>query len=144
MERNYLSKERNYWLKVFLDGIFLASAFLSVFWLKRGDLHINEPFRKFLPLLFLSWLLVTVFSKKFKKTEKQDFFSLLKPYWQAAIFFVLFLTLSLYLQGWIDLSRIIIFGTVAFYLALEIFYLAIRFILLKGKEVLSINLSQVL
>jgi lipopolysaccharide/colanic/teichoic acid biosynthesis glycosyltransferase len=134
MANNYLAKERYYWLKVLLDGIFLATAFLAVYWFRRGELHIDEPFRKFLPILFLTWFLVTLLSKKFKELEKQDYFSLLKPYWQSAIFFVLLLTLLLYVQGWVNLSRIIVFGTVSFYLMLEVFYLALHFLLLKKKE----------
>jgi len=134
MANNYLSKERFYWLKVLLDGIFLAIAFLAAFWLRRGDLLIDESFRKFLPILFLTWFLVTLLSKKFKRLERQDYFSLLQPYWLAAIFFVLLLTLLLYIQGWVNLSRIIVFGTIGFYLTLEIFYLALRFLLLKRQE----------
>jgi lipopolysaccharide/colanic/teichoic acid biosynthesis glycosyltransferase len=134
MANNYLSKERYYWLKVLLDGIFLAIAFIAVYWLRQGNLVIDDRFRKFLPLLFLTWFLVTILSKKFKRLEKQDYFSLLKPYWTAAIIFVLLLTLSLYIEGWVTLSRIIVFGTVGFYLTLEIFYLALRFLLLKRRE----------
>jgi lipopolysaccharide/colanic/teichoic acid biosynthesis glycosyltransferase len=133
MPNNYLKKEKFYWVKVLLDGIFLATAFTAVYWFRRGDLLIDEPFRKFLPILFLTWFLVTLLSKKFKRLEKQDYFSLLQPYWSAAIFFVLLLTLLLYVQGWVNLSRIIVFGTVGFYLILEVFYLALRFLVLKKK-----------
>jgi lipopolysaccharide/colanic/teichoic acid biosynthesis glycosyltransferase len=134
MASNYLAKERFYWLKVLLDGIFLAASFLIVYWIKRGDLAIDEPFRKFFPILLMTWLFVTLLSKKFKKLEKQDYFSKLKPYWQAAIFFVLLLTLLLFIQGWVDLSRIIVFGTIGFYLTLEILYLALSFLFLKKNE----------
>jgi lipopolysaccharide/colanic/teichoic acid biosynthesis glycosyltransferase len=134
MANNYLKKERFYWLKVWLDGIFLAASFTMAFWFRRGNLLIDERFGKFLPLLFLTWFLVTLLSKKFKVLEKEDYFSRLKPYWQAAIFFVLLLTLLLYVQGWVKLSRVIVFGTVAIYLALEIFMLALGFMIRRKKE----------
>lgn len=134
MASNYLSKERFYWGKVLLDGIFLAAAFLMIYFLRRDTLLIEERFRKFLPILLLTWLLVTLLSKKFKVLEKRDYFSLLQPYWVSAIFFVSLLTLLLYLFGWIDLSRFIIFGTVGLYFILESLYLAFHFFIFKSRE----------
>jgi lipopolysaccharide/colanic/teichoic acid biosynthesis glycosyltransferase len=134
MADNYLAKERFYWLKVLLDGTLLALAFLATFWFRRGTLHIEEPFRKFLPVLFLTWFLVTLLSKKFKRLEKQDYFSLLQPYWLAAIIFTLLLTLLLYIQGWINLSRLIVYGTIGVYVLLEVFYVAVYFFWLRRKE----------
>jgi lipopolysaccharide/colanic/teichoic acid biosynthesis glycosyltransferase len=84
--------------------------------------------------LFLTWFLVTLLSKKFKILAKQDYFSLLQPYWQAAIFFVLLLTLLLYFQGWVKLSRVIVFGTISIYIILECLYLALHFLWLRKRE----------
>jgi len=134
MSSNYLKKERFYWLKVILDGTFLAFAFLSVYWLRRGDLLIDEDFRRFLPVLFLTWLLVTLLSKKFKILEKQDYFSRLQPYWLAAVIFVSLLTLLLYFIGWISLSRFIIYGSIAIYFILESIFLAFHLLFLRRRE----------
>ena len=134
MSQNYLSKERYYWLKVLLDGIFLAVSFAAVYWLRRGNLYIEAPFRKFLPILFLTWFLVTILSKKYKTLEKQDYFSRLQPYWLAAIIFVSLLTLLLYLMGWVNLSRFIIFVSIGIYFVLESIYLAFHFIFLRKRE----------
>lgn len=134
MANNYLSKERFYWAKILLDGIFLSIAFLATYWLRRGNLDIDEPFRKFLPVLFLTWLLVTLLSKKFKILQKQDYFSLLQPYWLAALIFVSLLTLLLYFMGWVTLSRFIIFVSIGIYFVLESFYLAFHFIFQRKRE----------
>lgn len=134
MANNYLAKERYYWLKVLLDGIFLAIAFLATYWLRRGNLIIDERFRKFLPLLFLTWFLVTILSKKFKIIARQDYFSRLQPYWLSAIIFVSLLTLLLYFMGWIDLSRFIIFGSIAIYFIMESIYLALHLLLIRRRE----------
>ena len=134
MSPNYLKKERYYWLKVLLDGLFLAIAFAVVYWFRRGNLLIEEPFRKFLPVLFAAWLLVTLLSKKFKVLQKQDYFSLLAPYWIAAIFFISLLMLSIYVLGWVKLSRFIIFGSIAVYFIMEIVYLAVRMLFLRRQE----------
>ncbi len=134
MANNLLRKERFYWLKVLLDGLFLAISFALVYWLRRGNLNIDGPFRRFLPIAFLTWFLVTVLSKKFKIVEKEDYFTLLQPYWLAALFFVLLLTMLLYIQGWVNLSRFIVFGTVGMYLSLEVAYVATYFIWLRRRE----------
>ncbi|MCJ7523610.1 MAG: sugar transferase, partial [Candidatus Aminicenantes bacterium] len=134
MSENYLAKERFYWLKVFLDGTFLAIAFMSVYWLRRGDLFIDEDFREFLPIVFLTWFLVTILSKKFKVIEKQDYFSRLQPYWLAAVIFVSLLTLLLYFMGWIHLSRFIVYGTIAIYVILESIFLAFHLLFLRKRE----------
>jgi len=134
MATNYLEKERFYWLKVLLDGIFLATAFLAVYWLRRNDLLIDDNFRKFLPILFLTWFLVTILSKKFKIIDKQDYFSRLQPYWLSAIIFVLLLTLLLYFMGWVKLSRFIIFGSIGIYFVMESTYLAFHLLFLRMRE----------
>jgi lipopolysaccharide/colanic/teichoic acid biosynthesis glycosyltransferase len=134
MASNLISKERFYWSKVLLDGLFLAIAFVGVYWLKRGVLDIDENFRRFLPVLFLTWFLITILSKKFKVLEKKDYFSRLQPYWLAAIIFVALLALLLYFVGWINLSRFIIFGSIGIYLIMESVYLALHLIVLRRRE----------
>lgn len=134
MQENFVQKERYYWLKVVLDGSLLAVSFLAVYHLRRGTLQIEDKFIRFLPLLFLTWFLVTILSKKFKVLRQKDFFSLLRPYWQAGLFFIFLLTALLYFFGWIGLSRFIIFGTVGFFFILESFYLAIFRLALKKKD----------
>lgn len=134
MEENFVEKERYYWLKVAVDGFLLAISFLAVYWVRRGTVQVEEKFLNFLPVLFLTWFFVTLFSKKFKILRQQDFFSLLRPYWQAGLFFVFLLAVILYLFGWIGLSRFIVFGTVAVYFILESLYLAIFRLAFRKKE----------
>lgn len=122
MSRNYLEKEPFYWFKVLLDGVFLTVSFLCVYWYRREHLRVEEKFLRFLPLLFLTWLLVTLLSKKFKITERKDYLSLLRPYWNAAIAFILLLTVILYVLGWTQLSFFIVYGTIGIYLVFEIIF----------------------
>lgn len=134
MEESFLEKERRYWLKVAFDGVLLALSFLAVYWLRRGTLRIESRFLRYLPVLFLTWFLVTILSKKFKVLRQRDFFTLLRPYWQAGLFFVFLLTVLLYFFGWIELSRFIIFGTVGIYFILESLYLALFRLAERKKE----------
>ena len=122
MPSSLLKKEPFYWLKVLLDGVFLSVSFICVYWYRREHLRIEENILRFLPVLFLTWLLVTLFSKKFKETERKDYLSLLQPYWNAAIAFILFLTVNLYIMGWANLSFFIVYGTIGLYLVFEIVF----------------------
>ncbi len=112
----------------------MVIAFMATYWLKRGNLSIEEPFKRFVPILFLTWFLVTILSKKFKTLEKTDYFSLLQPYWMAAIVFVSILTLLLYLMGWVNLSRFIIFVSIGIYFVMESIYLAFHLLFLRKRE----------
>lgn len=134
MAENFLKKERFYWLKVLLDGSFLAISFAGVYWLKRGHLSIDGNFRKFLPVLFLTWFLTALLSRKFKILSKQDYFSRLRPYWQATVIFVSLLTLLIFFLGWINLSRLVIYGSIGVYLIMESLYLALQIFFLRRRE----------
>lgn len=134
MANNILRKERFYWAKVLLDGIFLALSFMVVYWFRRGHLHVEQSLQQVLPILFATWFLVTLLSKKFKVQEKRDYFSLLEPYWQAALAFVLLLTLLIYLFGWVQLPRFIVYGTIGVYILLEVLYVAFYFLWLRKRE----------
>ncbi len=134
MASNILKKERFYWAKVLLDGMFLAVSFLVVYWFRRGHLQVEPSLQRFLPVLFATWLLVTLLSKKFQVQEKGDYFSLLEPYWQAALVFVLLLTLVIYLLGWVTLPRFIVYGTLSAYMLLEFLYVGFYFVWLRKRE----------
>ena len=134
MSPNYLNKERYYWLKVLADGLLLAASLAFVLWLRQGSFLLDERLKKLLPVFFATWLLTTIFSRKFKALKNRDYFSLLQPYWVAALAFLLLLTLAIYFLGWIDLPRLTIFGSIALYLMLEAVYIAAYFLYLKRSE----------
>lgn len=134
MASNYIKKQRFYWLKVLLDGMLLAAALASVVWLRQGNLLLDERLKKLLPVFFATWLFTTIFSPKFKVLRDRDYFSLLQPYWVAALAFVLLLTLVIYLLGWINLPRLTIFGSIALYLMLEALNILFYFLYLRRRE----------
>jgi len=131
---NYLKKQRLYWLKVLLDGLLLALSLAFVLWLRQGSLTLDERLQRFIPVMFAAWLLTTIFSRKFKALKDRDYFSLLQPYWVAALAFVLLLTLVIYSLGWIDLPRLTIYGSIALYIMMEAVYIAAYFLHLKRSE----------
>lgn len=115
-----------YWSKVALDGVLLAASFLAVYRLRRGHIDIEPQFLAFLPALFLTWFIVTVFSRKFHRVEGGDYFKKIGPLWRSAVIQTLLLTLVLYVAGWFFLSRLIVYGSLALFAVLEISIVTIR------------------
>jgi len=121
---NYFEKEKYYWGKVFLDGLFLFAAFLLIYYMKRGHIQVEDNFKKFLPLLIITWFLVTLFSKKFKQHTALNFYSQIKTYVFSVLFFAALLSFELYILGWYFLSRFIVYFTIGAFLIFEILFLA--------------------
>jgi lipopolysaccharide/colanic/teichoic acid biosynthesis glycosyltransferase len=132
---NYLERSRHYWLKVGLDGLLLAISFFIIYGLKRGKLAVEPRFIRFLPILFGSWFLITIMSKKFHLLETKDYFQQIRPFWQSAVVLTVALTMILYVVKGVVLSRLIVYGTLALYCVFEIALLTLRrYLLREAKE----------
>jgi len=130
----YLEREKFYWLKFIFDGTLLFSSFFIIYFIKRGNLSIEIPFKRFLLVLFLLWFISTLFSKKFFTKEKQSYFERLRQYVFADLVLIALLTLSMYLLGWYHLSRFIVFGSIGGFFALEIIYTSSHFFFFTKKN----------
>jgi lipopolysaccharide/colanic/teichoic acid biosynthesis glycosyltransferase len=134
MSKRLFQKESYYWLKVLFDGILLAAAFFAVYFLKRGEffagklLRLEPRFETFFPVLMVTWLLVTLFSKKFTSLEKADYFSRFRPYIISTFALAAFLNIALYILGWYNLSRVIVFGSIGLFFLFEAIVFSIRFV----------------
>jgi len=129
--KNYLEREKFYWIKILFDGILLLCAFFVAYLIKRGNLNIETKFKNFLIVLFLAWFFVTLFSKKFMKLEKRNYFTYIKTYFKSILAIVILLFSVIYIFGWYNLSRIIISGTILIFLIFEISCLSIRELFFK-------------
>jgi len=140
MAKRLFQKESYYWLKVLYDGILLAAAFFTVYFLQRGEffngkfLRLEPKFAKFFPVLMIAWFFVTLFSKKFTKLEKTDYSSLFRPYIISIFALAAFLNIALYILGWYDLSRVIVFGAIGLFFVFEFIDLAIRCVFFSPKQ----------
>ena len=125
-------KESYYWLKIIFDGLLLGIAFLAVYFLKRGGfyngkfLSLEPKFEKFFLVLMIAWFIVTLFSKKFTKLKKTDYFSLLIPHIISIFALAAFTNIVLYVLGWYNISRVIVFGSIGLFFILELICLSIR------------------
>jgi len=126
---NYLNRSRHYGLKVLLDGLLLAASFFLAYGLKRQTLVLDNAFLRFLSILFVSWLLITVLSKKFYLIDTRDYFRMIRPFWQSAVVLMVALTMILYMIEGVILSRLIVYGTLTMFCFSEIVILTVYWFL---------------
>jgi len=126
LAKNYLEKEKFYWLKIVIDGILLAGSFLAIYYVKRQHLRIEENFQKYFLLLMITWLVTTLFSKKFMRVIEEDYFLQIKPFVISITALIGLLSLSIYVLGWYNLSRFIVYGPIALFFMMENVYLSVR------------------
>ena len=131
MEEIILKKRKGYWVKFFIDGAIVAFAFLTAFLAGRGNMNIDSLYWEFVPLYLVCWLISSFLSGKFKtrwrrRKRKSSYNRLarIRPYFISALFFAALLSISLYGKQWDPLSRLIVFGSLAIYLLLEILLLS--------------------
>jgi len=63
MSEYYLEREKKYCVKILFAGFILAGSFLLAYFLKIGHLNIEDNFKKFIPVLLLTWVIVTFFPR---------------------------------------------------------------------------------
>ncbi len=136
MTKYYLEKEEYYWSKVGLDGALLFLSFLIVHYLKSGQFTVHPAYVKFLPFLFVSWFITTIFSKKFMEMKRLGYLDYAKPFLLSGLAFAVLVTIFLYVLGWYFFSRFIIYGAIVLFITLEIIAVLIlnRGALNKGDE----------
>lgn len=126
MAKNYLEKEKYYWLKLLGDGVLLLMAFLLAYYFKRGHLRVERDFQVFFAALMVIWFLSTIFSKKFMKIHVENYLLRVKPFLVSGLTLTALVSFYVYTHGLYHLSRLVVYGTIAIFLTLEFFYLVIR------------------
>lgn len=126
MSTYYLEKETHYWRKVLLEGSILWSLLLLVHYLVRGHLALEYQFLHPVPMLFGSWMLATLLSKKFKALPNPCFPYELKVFMISSLAWTSVLTICLYFHFLYPLSRFIVYLTIIVLCLSEIIYLLYR------------------
>ena len=134
MQRRIIERQPHYLIKVFFDGCLLLFSFAVAFYLKRGHLFIELRHKRFLIMLFISWFVITIFSRKFFLIVDKIFIKRIKPYITSWITLVFILTILLYVFGWYHLSRFIVYGTLFLFLASELTIVLTGIILERRKN----------
>lgn len=140
MQKRIIERQPYYILKVLFDGCLLLLCFAVAFYLKRGHLIIEARHKKYLIMLFVSWFVVTIFSRKFFLMTDKYFIKRIKPYMASWMTLVFVVTILLYVFGWYHLSRFIVYGTLFLFLASELMVVLIGTIL-KGRKNNSVKIT---
>ena len=117
-------KQRSVLTNYLIDAMLLLSAFLLVYFTKRGHLDIEHTFMEIIPVYYFVWLISTLLSRKFKPVEKDVLLLKIKPFFLSILLMAGFLSIFLYGFKLFNLSRFIVWGSLAVFLVLEIFFLS--------------------
>jgi len=140
MQQRIIERQPYYFLKVLFDGCLLLFSFALAFYLKRGHLIVEARHKRYLIMLFISWFVITIFSKKFFLIEDKYFIKRIKPFINSWITLVFIITILLYVFGWYHLSRFIVYGTLFLFLGAELIMVLIGTIL-KGRKNNSVKIT---
>jgi hypothetical protein len=134
MKNPIVKRQPFYFAKVVLDGGALLAAFGIAVILKRGRFVIETKHRNYLILLLVCWLVTTLFSRKFFEVKDNLLSKILKPYFTSWIALTFLLTLMIYIQGWRELSRFVVYGTLFIFLAAELVLVSVSALAKRGRR----------
>ena len=125
-DRKIVSSEKNNFFYLYIiDWFLLTLAFIITYLAKKGTLNIGSQYLKFYPYVFLWWFISLLISNKFKSYNYEKRRQIrLEPYFISILFFGGMIAIQILFFGQYNMSRIIIFGTLLFYLFFEIIFLS--------------------
>jgi len=123
--RTFIKKKNNIIAIYFFDWILLTIAFLLTYLAKKGNLNIGMQYIKFYPFVFLWWIVSIQISNKFRNFDRERRRQIrLEPYFVSILFLGGMLSIQILIFGQYNMSRIIVFGNLVFYLFFEIIFLS--------------------
>jgi lipopolysaccharide/colanic/teichoic acid biosynthesis glycosyltransferase len=122
--------KNNYINKFLIDGILLFVVFFVVYYVKRGDVLLAPSYYSYLGVYFLGWLFSTLVTGKCSDNRAVSYPGRLKPFVIAAIIHLGIISIALYLLKSYELSRFIVYGSVAGFFILEVVFVSGLYVLL--------------
>jgi hypothetical protein len=107
MDKNYTT---SYFL-ILLDFTLLNIAFFSLNYWKRGTINLTDAYGKLLIIFYIVWILVSIFTKKFKKYHYNEYSKAIAVFLKASIYSMYFIALILVISGMGGYSRLHVFGS---------------------------------
>ena len=106
--------------KLSFDLILLLFSFSLTYFIKRGNLNVEDQYLELIPVMIMCWLISGVFTSKFNESDSPK----IEPIAFSALYFTGLLSLLIYGYQILSLSRFIIFGSIAIYLLLEVIFIS--------------------
>lgn len=112
-------------IQLLIDGLLLLFSYYLFYYLKKKEWILQDYYDTYLLILMGTWFLVTIFSKKFREKDHASLFTTMVELFYTTLKIGGVVTIFLYFTSWYDLSRVIIYGSLGFFLILEILFISI-------------------
>ncbi len=106
--------------KLFFDLVLLLFSFSITYFIKRGNLNLEDQYLGLIPVMILCWLISGIFTSKFNESDNPQ----IEPIAFSALYFTGLLSLLIYGFQILSLSRFIIFAGISIYLLLEVIFIS--------------------
>jgi len=116
--------KNSYFNRIVTDCILLFAAFFVAYYVKRGNVLLEPSYYFYLAVYFLGWLFSTLVSGKYSDRELMSYPGRLKPFVISAIIHLGIISIALYLLKSYELSRFIVYGSVAAFFILEVIFIS--------------------
>ena len=116
--------KNSYINKIFTDGVLLFAAFFVVYYVKRGDVLSASSYYSYLAVYFFGWLFSTLVTGKCSDNRAVSYLGRLRPFVISAVIHLSIISISLYALKWFELSRFIVYGSVAAFFMLEVVFVS--------------------
>ena len=114
----------NYINKIAMDGVLLFIAFFVVYYVKKGNVALTPSYALYLTVYFFGWLLSTLVTGKCSDRGGMTYSGRLKPFVVSAIIHLSIISIALVFLKSYELSRFIVYGSVAAFFILEICFIS--------------------
>ncbi|MCK5505414.1 MAG: hypothetical protein KAJ10_09640 [Thermodesulfovibrionia bacterium] len=134
--------KNNYINKFLIDGILLFVAFFVVYYIKQGDVVFAPLYYSYSAVHFLGWLFSTLVTGKFADRGGMTYFGRLRPFVISAVIQLSIISIALYALKWFELSRFIVYGSIAAFFILEVVFVSGLYVQLFKDSYISRELEK--
>lgn len=124
-------------LNLTFDILLLIFSIIFASIVKYGAVQFNQVFVNFVPLYLFAWLITTIITKRYKQRLNYDCDARLKYITIFSLYMIGILSLLLYGFKWFQLSRLVVWGSVSWYLFFQVLIISLPYLLYAKVRKLS-------
>jgi lipopolysaccharide/colanic/teichoic acid biosynthesis glycosyltransferase len=122
-------EKRGFSLSLFiLEFVLIVLSFLTVYILRRGTFVIETEYRNVLALMLFGWAFIGLLSHRFIIPTERNFLKLIYPFIRSNLTLFSIVTFSIIGFQVVAFSRVIVFGSLILFAAMEFMVLAIHYL----------------
>jgi lipopolysaccharide/colanic/teichoic acid biosynthesis glycosyltransferase len=118
---SFLSLRKKKWSLMFLDLLSMAVAFMFIIWIKPATMRFYLPnYTQFIIILLIWEFFLNLLTQKHQLRGKKRYRDYIFPILKSNLFTLIVLGIVIYVFGFFNLSRLVVFGTIALATVFEI------------------------